>query len=108
MSNDFCGDPTVHDSHSWGILGWCDGISDSDVRDSDLMVDLNEALIANRTIVPCPACEAIASVSENVRGPLADALAGTIGRDKLVTILARHGYKVGRRAIERHRQEGHS
>ena len=76
--------------------------------DQALLRDLDRALIANGTKKVCPACETLAAVSESARGPLADALAGTIGRDKLVQILRAHGHDVSRRVIERHRKEGHT
>lgn len=78
------------------------------MSDSSLLADLDAALIANRTVRRCDACQILAEVSDEARGPLASAMAGTIGRDKLVAIMARNGYSLGRRAIERHRQEGHT
>ena len=79
------------------------------MSDESLLADLDAALVANGSKKVCRACEALAAVGESVRGPLADALAGTIGRDKLVTILRAHGHpEVTRRVIQRHRQEGHS
>ena len=73
-----------------------------------LLEALRQAERENTQVRPCQACEVLASVTEPVKSALETALAGTIGRDKLVTILRSHGYAVGRRAIERHRQEGHT
>ena len=104
-----CGKPEQHSGHTHpgdSDMEWCDGNPQSD--DTSLLDDLEKALVANGTKAVCAACDALAAVSESVRGPLADALAGTIGRDKLVTILHAHGYNVSRRTIERHRREAHT
>ena len=73
-----------------------------------LLEALQQAEDENTQARPCQVCKVLASVSESVANALRSGLAGTIGRDKLVTILTDHGYTVGRRAVERHRQEGHS
>lgn len=57
---------------------------------------------------PCRTCQVIAGLeTPEAREVLRRAAAGTIGRDTLVAILARNGTPVGRRDIERHRQQGH-
>ena len=76
--------------------------------DAAFLADLAAGEIANVHSRPCQMCDALAEMSESVQAAMKAALAGTIGRDKLVTILTRHGYTVGQRAIERHRQEGHT
>lgn len=83
------------------------------MSEDDILLDLaraegenNQRLAVNR--VGCAVCNALATMSDPVKLAVESALAGTIGRDKLVTILTNHGYAVGRRSIERHRQEGHS
>lgn len=108
-----CKDPDRHDGHTHGGdvggLYWCDGDGvQPDDSDHALLDDLDRALVANGSKKVCPACDVIAAASESVRGPLSDAMAGTIGRDKLVQILRAHGHDVSRRVIERHRQEGHT
>lgn len=105
-----CGREDHHNAHEWESadgLEWCDGdglIS----MDEALLADLATAEQANMHARDCQMCDALEKMSESVQGAMRAALAGTIGRDKLVTILNRHGYTVGRRAIERHRQEGHT
>jgi hypothetical protein len=103
-----CGDPEIHDAHLNDEMEWCPGISEADVMESSLLADLAIAANANIQARPCQMCEALGEMSDPVRGAVKSALGGTIGRDKLVTILTNHGYAVGRRSIERHRQEGHS
>jgi hypothetical protein len=101
-----CGERLLHDPHSHADLEWCDGSGAED--DDAILADLAVAANANIQARPCQMCEALAEMSDPVRGAVKSALGGTIGRDKLVTILTNHGYAVGRRSIERHRQEGHS
>jgi hypothetical protein len=56
----------------------------------------------------CQACDAIqAATSPERKEALTRALAGTIGRDKLVPILQAQGINVGKRHLVRHRQEKH-
>lgn len=78
------------------------------MSDDALLADLAAAETENTQGRPCQTCEALAKMSDPVREAVKVGLAGTIGRDKLVTILNRHGYTVGRRSVERHRQEGHT
>jgi hypothetical protein len=73
-----------------------------------LIEDLNKAEQENTVMRPCQMCAAIEGVSDDVtRVALTRAAAGTIGRDKLVRILRQNGLPASRRAIERHRTEGH-
>lgn len=105
-----CGRSDHHNAHSWaddGSMEWCDGDGVPSVDDS-LLAALKVAAAENTQGRPCRMCVALEKMSDPVRGAVEAALGGTIGRDKLVSVLAAHGYDVGRRAIERHRQEGHS
>lgn len=84
----------------------------SAVKSSDILADLAEAEAANnqrlsRNRISCPVCRALESMDDRVAEAVREALGGTIGRDRLVKILVAHGYDVGRRSLERHRQEGH-
>lgn len=73
-----------------------------------LIEDLAKAEDENTVRRPCQMCSAIDAEPDDVtRVALIRAAAGSIGRDKLVLILRQHGLTVGRRAIERHRTEGH-
>lgn len=109
-----CGWNRPHDPHSWedvehhGIMEWCPGWPEADDSDHALLDALRRAEAGNTQARPCQVCAVLASMSEPVAKALRSGLAGTIGRDKLVAVLNNHGYTVGRRAIERHRQEGHS
>jgi hypothetical protein len=73
-----------------------------------LLDDLNEGERANRYVRTCQACDAIQAAPDDARDALIRALAGTIGEEKLAKILNKNGFKVGRRAIARHRREEHS
>lgn len=72
-----------------------------------LLTDLAEAERENVHARSCEACDTLAAAPENARPQVAQALAGTIGAQKLSEILTRNGYPTGRRAIQRHRREGH-
>lgn len=72
-----------------------------------LLDDLEQAEDDNTFARPCQACQALAAVPESEREALRRALAGTIGERKLAEILTRNGYPTGRRAVNRHRLEGH-
>lgn len=73
-----------------------------------LLDDINEAEAETSIGKGCPLCEYIESIEEpETQEALRGAAAGTIGRDKLVAILAKHGTGIGRRTVERHRTEGH-
>lgn len=74
-----------------------------------LLNDLARAEAAASGERPCPACGHLASMDPGPeRDALEAALAGTIGVNTLVDILRQHEIPVGRRAIYRHRKEGHS
>lgn len=77
-------------------------------KEAALLEALAVAERANMHNPGCQVCEALAIMSEPVKSAVMSALAGTIGRDKLVTILTQSGYDVGRRALDRHRREGHT
>lgn len=78
------------------------------MSESELLREIREAEQVNMHSRACQACEALEQMSESARGDVERALAGTIGAIKLAAILTRNGYPTGRRAIDRHRQEGHS
>lgn len=74
---------------------------------------LDALAAAEREAVPggtdCQACDAVRTAATPERKEaLERALAGTIGRDKLVPILQGQGINVGRRHLTRHRQERHT
>jgi hypothetical protein len=110
-----CGWTEPHSAHSWetpgvsGELNWCHG-SEQEANDGDhaLLDALKVAESENPHRRDCKMCVALTQMSDPVQQAVRAALAGTIGRDKLVAVLAAHGYPVGRRALVRHRQEGHS
>lgn len=73
-----------------------------------LVEDLAQAEHENTQARDCLMCSTIEGLSDDVtRVALTRAAAGTIGRDKLVRILRQNGLPASRRAIERHRTEGH-
>jgi hypothetical protein len=76
--------------------------------DATLLKDLAAAEDANQHARPCQVCEAVSSMSDQAKSGVLKALAGTIGEAKLAEILTRNGYPTGRRAVKRHRMEGHS
>lgn len=76
--------------------------------DADLLSELAAAEGANQHSRPCQVCQALESMSDQAKTGVIRALAGTIGERKLAEILTRNGYPTGRRAVVRHRQEGHS
>jgi len=78
------------------------------VSDEALLADLAEGELANPHARPCQVCEALGNMSDQAKSGVQRALAGTIGEAKLAEILTRNGYPTGRRAIARHRSEGHS
>lgn len=75
--------------------------------DDALLAALSAAEEANTQSRPCQVCQALTKMSESARSGVERALAGTIGVNTLAGILTRNGYPAGRRAIERHREEGH-
>lgn len=78
------------------------------MTDDALMADLAKAAQANMHARACQVCDALESLSEEARAGVKSALAGTIGERTLAEILTRNGYPTGRRAVARHRLEGHS
>lgn len=78
------------------------------MSDDALLEDLAVAEQANQHARPCQVCEALSDMSDQAKSGVLRALAGTIGEAKLAEILTRNGYPTGRRAIARHRLEGHS
>jgi len=78
------------------------------MSDQDLLAALQVAERENPHTNDCKVCSALRSMSDPVKAAALRAIAGTIGRDKLVAILAQNGYPVGRRHLERHRREAHT
>ena len=78
------------------------------MSDEDLLAELSQAEDENMHGRPCQVCQALPQMSESVRLGVERALAGTIGEQKLADILTRNGYPTGRRAVKRHRLEGHT
>lgn len=76
--------------------------------DKALLDELAAAEGANQHARPCQVCVALQNMSEAAQMGIERALAGTIGERTLADILTRNGYPTGRRAIARHRLEGHS
>lgn len=77
-------------------------------QEEALLEALDQAENKNMHDRPCQACAALESMPELVRSRVERALAGTIGENKLADILTESGYYVRRRAIRRHRAEGHA
>ena len=77
-------------------------------NDEALLADLSEAETANMHARDCQVCQALPQMAESARAGVERALAGTIGEQKLADILTRNGYPTGRRAVKRHRLEGHT
>lgn len=78
------------------------------MSDEDLIEALAEAEGANMHSRLCQVCSALETMSERARDSTERALAGTIGEVKLAAILTKSGYPTGRRAVSRHRSEGHT
>ena len=76
--------------------------------DQDLLAALAVAEKQNPHKDGCAVCIMLTGMSDPLRQAAQAALAGTIGRDKLITILRNHGHEVSRRSIERHRREAHT
>lgn len=76
--------------------------------DEALFTELEQAEVENTRARPCQACVALSQMGDRAKASTERALAGTIGQNKLADILTRNGYKVGARAIIRHRREGHT
>lgn len=78
------------------------------MTDQQLLADLAAGANANQHARPCQVCEALDAMTEEARVGVKSALTGTIGERSLAEILTRNGYTTGRRAVRRHRQEGHT
>lgn len=77
--------------------------------DAKLWADLKAASQANMHNGSCQVCEALLSMSDTARVSVEVHLRGTmIGGRKLAEILTANGYPAGRRAVDRHRLEGHT
>jgi len=77
------------------------------MSDEGLLADLDEAADANMHHRTCQVCRALLNMSDEGRGGVERALAGTIGERRLAEILTRNGHPTGRRAVANHRREGH-
>lgn len=77
-------------------------------QDARLLEALGEAEDANQHARACQVCAAITSMSDRAREGVERALGGTIGERRLAEILTSSGYPTGRRAVARHRLEGHA
>lgn len=77
------------------------------MSDDSLIEALAEAEVANMHSRTCQVCRALAAMSDEARGGVERALAGTIGERRLAEILTGNGYPTGRRAVANHRREGH-
>lgn len=73
----------------------------------EMLADLAEAEVANMHGRNCQVCDALAQMSGDVLTAVSRALSGTIGEVRLAEILTKYGYPTGRRAVARHRREGH-
>lgn len=78
------------------------------MADEDLLTALAVAENANQHARECQVCDGLAQMSEAAKTGVKRALAGSIGEQKLAAILTGSGYPTGRRAIKRHREEGHT
>jgi Na+-translocating ferredoxin:NAD+ oxidoreductase RnfG subunit len=85
-----------------------DYVIPSPINDDRLLAELGTAELANQHGRECQVCTALTNMSESARISVQRALAGTIGEEKLATILTRNGYPTGRRAIRNHRRQDHS
>lgn len=76
---------------------------------SDILADLEQAIRQNTVGRPCLLCTALAEMDSGVADAVHSAIRmQAVGEAKMASLLARHGHEVGRRAIIRHRDEGHS
>lgn len=79
------------------------------MSDDILLGELEQAVQENQHGRPCQVCCALEAMSPSARNRVEQALTGTlVGERKLSEILTRNGYTVGRRAVARHRREGHT
>lgn len=76
---------------------------------SGLLDDLVQAEKDSGHRFSCLLCDALAKMDIEGRQTVQGIVERrTIGAEKLSVILNKHGYEVGRRAIRRHQQEGHT
>lgn len=87
-------------------MGWNDEVEKS-ASEQAMLADLREAEVANVHGRECQVCQALGRMPESVKPGVLRALSGTIGQDKLASILTKNGYPTGWRAVARHRREGH-
>lgn len=92
----------------WPSAAPCGNCADCKANDENLLEQLGKAEQANIHARPCQVCDALEAMSEPARVGVTRALAGTIGERTLAEILTSNGYPTGRRAVARHRLEGHS
>lgn len=78
------------------------------MNEDDLVADIEAAEVANMHGRSCQVCDALSAMSDLAQSTIERALAGTIGEHKLAMILTKNGYPTGRRAVAKHRQEGHT
>lgn len=78
------------------------------MSDDELLADLTRAEGANMHARGCQVCQALSRMSDVAREGVERALGGTIGQRTLAEILTKNGYPTSRRAVSRHRLEGHS
>jgi hypothetical protein len=78
------------------------------IDEEKLLADLEAGEKANVHARDCEVCVALETMSDRVKEPVLRALAGTIGLQRLADILTDNGYPTGRRAIDKHRREGHT
>lgn len=85
------------------------------MSDQDMISEL-EALTSKTS---CQVCDALSRMSPQAADVIREALGrggrpgggslpGIIGGEKLAAILTKYGYPTGKRAVLRHRSEGHS
>ena len=74
-----------------------------------LIADLLKATDAAQGKLECSLCDYANTLEEGsaLRAVITAAAAGTIGERKLEVVFRKHEIPVGRRAIIRHRKEGH-
>jgi hypothetical protein len=74
-----------------------------------LLDDIEQAEETTTIGKGCGLCEYIlAQEDKETQARLRSAAGGTIGRDKMIAILKKHDTGIGRRTVERHREEGHT
>lgn len=79
-----------------------------DLAEAKLLADLKEGERANIHARNCEVCVALEAMSDQAKQGVLRALGGTIGVQRLADILTNNGYPTGRRAVDKHRREGHT